>query len=279
MRSLRSFRYKLHRTFRWPYKLAVFTYGSPDKPVVILLHGINNSSKSWLPVIAQLKKHAYVVSIDLLGFGESPKPDDIDYTPEEHLRSLRFTIRNLGLKEPFILAGHSMGAILAVYYAANEPKKVKDLVLCSFPYYQSHDLTTGLAAKWALAADKALYTIYAWLRAHPETTIKGAAFAKRVKRGEVAFDLTQDQWLPFHQSLLNTIEAQDLTASLAALSMPIHIVSGRLDPLLNGVNIRRLAAAKPNITLYTASSGHDLTKMLSKKVATVIDALIELNQK
>lgn len=272
--TLRSIRYKFHRTFRWPYKLAVFTYGSRDKPTVVLLHGINNSSKSWLPVISQLKKHAYIVSIDLLGFGDSPKPDDIDYTPEEHLRSLRFTIRNLGLKEPFILAGHSMGAILAVYYAAAEPKKIKDLVLCSFPYYQNHDLTTGMAARWALASNKALYTIYAWLRAHPETTIKGASLAKRIKRGEVAFDLTQDQWLPFHQSLLNTIEAQDLTMLLSRLSMPIHIISGRLDPLLNTVNIKKLAESKPNITLHTASSGHDLTKNLSKKISTVIDGLV-----
>jgi len=274
MFSAHSLRYKLHRTFRWPYKLAVYTYGSPDKPVVVLLHGINNSSKSWLPVVSQLKKHAYVVSIDLLGFGDSPKPDDIDYTPEEHLRSIRFTIRNLGLNEPFVLAGHSMGAILAVYYAASEPKKVKDLVLCSFPYYKNHDLTAGMAAKWALASDKALYTIYAWLRAHPDTTIKGASFAKRIKRGEVAFDLTQDKWLPFQQSLLNTVESQDLTPTLKKLTMPIHIISGRLDPLLNTVNIKLLAKTKPNVTLYAAASAHDLTKALSKKIATVIDGLL-----
>ncbi len=274
MMSFRSARYKLHRTLRWPYKLAVYTYGSKDKPTVVLLHGINNSSKSWLPVISQLKKNAYVVSVDLLGFGDSPKPDDIDYTPEEHLRSLRFTLRNLKIKEPFILVGHSMGAILAVHYAAAEPKKIKDIVLCSFPYYRPSDLTAGLAAKWALTADKALYALYAWLRAHPETTIKGASFAKRVKRGEVAFELSQDKWLPFHQSLLNTIEAQDLTPLLSKLSMPIYIVSGRLDPLLNTVNVKRLATTKPNIVLHTAPSGHDLTKNLSKKVATVVDELI-----
>ncbi len=275
MASFRSLQYRLHRILRWPYRLAVFTYGSPEKPPIVLLHGINNSSKNWLPVISQLKNNFYIVSIDLLGFGDSPKPDDIDYTPEEHLRSLKFTIRNLGIERPFILAGHSMGAILAVHYAAAESKDIKELVLCSFPYYQNSEFSTGkLAAKWALASDKALYTIYSWLRAHPGTTIKGAAFARQVKRGEVTFELTQDEWFPFHQSLLYTIEAQNLTPLLSRLSMPIHIVSGRLDPLLNTVNIKQLAVTKPNVILHTTSSGHDLTKTLSEKIVTVVNGLL-----
>lgn len=271
MGKLASIRFALHRTLRAPYRLSTYTYGSPDKPVVVLLHGLNNSSESWLPVITQLKKEAYIVSIDLLGFGNSPKPDDIDYTAEEHLRSLHYTIKKQNLQTPYVLVGHSMGSILACYYANSHQHDVKRLVLCSLPYYRNREIDGRMSARWAQRADKTLLYIYQWLRAHPGVTIKSAQIAKRVNRKEISFDLTKEKWFPFQQSLQHTIEAQDLTKPLKSIKVPIDIVYGRLDPLLNLPSLRALAKQHKHVKLYPVGSAHDLTKTLSKSLAIVID--------
>lgn len=274
MSKLSSVRFGWHRVFRVPYGLSVYEYGSRTKPTVVLLHGLNNSSESWLPVVSQIKNHAHIVSIDLLGFGNSPKPDDIDYTPEEHLRSIRYTLNKQKLNKPYILVGHSMGAILGAYYASHYQKDIRRLVLCSFPYYRNQNFSSPISAKWAQRADKTLFYIYSWLRAHPGVTIKSAQLAKRVNRGDVTFDLSRDKWFPFQQSLQHTIEEQDLNGQLSKIDVPIEVVYGRLDPLINLPNIKSFAKNHKKVTLHPTGSAHDLTKTLSKKIAQVIDDVL-----
>jgi pimeloyl-ACP methyl ester carboxylesterase len=81
------------------------------------------------------------VLIDLLGFGNSPRPW-IRYTTEVHLQSLRCTIEKE--RAPVTLIGHSLGAVLALAYAARYPSQVRALVLIGMPNFG------GLpgAAKW-----------------------------------------------------------------------------------------------------------------------------------
>src|SRR5690606_28949501 len=79
-------------------------------PVVILVHGIASTSQTYREVIPLLEGDHRVIALDLLGFGQSPA--GADYTPEEHVAALHATIRSLKLREPFVLAGHSLGALL-----------------------------------------------------------------------------------------------------------------------------------------------------------------------
>ena len=72
-----------HKTLRRPYRLAATLDEGRGVPVV-LLHGIGRSGGVWRHLPARLAGEQYrLIAFDLLGFGESPKPDWIKYDTDE----------------------------------------------------------------------------------------------------------------------------------------------------------------------------------------------------
>jgi pimeloyl-ACP methyl ester carboxylesterase len=274
--QISSLGHRLHQFFRRPYLLHTETYGDFG-PTVVLLHGINGSGKNWETVTNQLKDTHQVVVIDLLGFGQSQKPDNMAYSPKDHIKSIRYTLKKLGVQKPFTITGHSMGAILGVYYAARYPRDVNRLILCGMPYYNSTDIAGKFGARWAKLSDSMLLYAYRGLRRNPRTTVSGAKLLKRFDK-KLAFELTHTTWYPFHQSLTNTIESQKLTPLFKKIKIPIDLIYGRRDRLLNHGNLRRLAKKYPNVHEYKFPGGHDFTKMLSAHIVERIKSVPDNNQ-
>lgn len=106
--------------------LAVSEWGDPDGPVVLAVHGITSSSRSWL-ALAHLLPQVRLVAPDLRARGRSnslPGP----YGLRQHVADLRRVLDDLGT-EHVVVAGHSMGAFVAVLLAAAEPDRVASVVL------------------------------------------------------------------------------------------------------------------------------------------------------
>src|SRR5665213_1070458 len=100
-----------------PYRLHIETDVGSGPPI-IFLHGIATTSASWQTIIPLLASQYRCISIDLLGFGGSPKPAGLSYTVEQHVASVRHTIKALRLSQPYVVMGHSMGSFLAARYAS-----------------------------------------------------------------------------------------------------------------------------------------------------------------
>jgi cis-3-alkyl-4-acyloxetan-2-one decarboxylase len=156
-----------HGTLRQPYQLHVASYGERSKPTIVLLHGIAASGKFWDRLTSLLISQYHCVTIDLLGFGESPKPQWADYDIDQHVRSIHRTIRSLHISGRYILAGHSLGSLLATNYARRYPGKVGSLLLLSPPVYPPLDTIQG---KLALRRTDLLMRVYRMLRKHPRVT-------------------------------------------------------------------------------------------------------------
>ncbi|MDP2712659.1 MAG: alpha/beta fold hydrolase [Solirubrobacteraceae bacterium] len=109
------------------HRLSYRTGGSG--PVLILIHGITNSSASWQPVLGALEEHFTVVAPDLLGHGDSAKPRG-DYSLGAYASLLRDLMLALGHQRATI-AGHSLGGGIAMQMAYQFPERVERLVLVS----------------------------------------------------------------------------------------------------------------------------------------------------
>ncbi len=96
-------------------------------PVLVLVHGITNSSASWEPVMASLAGRFTVVAPDLLGHGDSAKPRG-DYSLGANASLLRDLMLALG-HERATIAGHSLGGGIAMQIAYQFPERVERLVL------------------------------------------------------------------------------------------------------------------------------------------------------
>ena len=106
------------------------------KPIV-LLHGFLASSQYFKALRARLATTHTVISIDLLGFGKSPKPVS-SYTYEDQVAAVRKTLASLGISR-FELVGHSLGALIALRYATLHPDEVRRLCLFHPPMYRGRD--------------------------------------------------------------------------------------------------------------------------------------------
>ena len=104
-------------------KIAYIDRGEGD--VVVFLHGNPTSSYLWRNILPYLEDSHRVIALDLIGMGQSGKPD-IDYSFSDHNAYLTAFIEKLGL-EDITFVGHDWGATLAWYYAANNPDRVKQV--------------------------------------------------------------------------------------------------------------------------------------------------------
>jgi pimeloyl-ACP methyl ester carboxylesterase len=100
-----------------------------EGPVVVLLHGIAGSSKTWDCVIPRLCDRYQVIAPDLLGHGQSAKPAG-DYSLGAYANLVRDLLAALGV-ERCTIVGHSLGGGVAMQFAYQFPERCERLVLVS----------------------------------------------------------------------------------------------------------------------------------------------------
>src|SRR4051812_30252503 len=98
-------------------------------PVLLLLHGIANSSETWEPVADQLSEHFTLIAPDLLGHGASATPRG-DYSLGALASGVRDIVTALG-HERVTVVGHSLGGGVAMQFVYQFPERAERLVLVS----------------------------------------------------------------------------------------------------------------------------------------------------
>lgn len=104
--------------------------GGPDGSTVLLLHGNPTSSYLWRNVMPLLASVSHCVAPDLIGFGQSGKPD-IEYRFFDHVRYLDAFLEKVGISSAYVVA-HDWGTALAFHLAARRPKFVRALAFMEF---------------------------------------------------------------------------------------------------------------------------------------------------
>ncbi len=96
-------------------------------PPVVCLHGVTANAFCFQALADALSPDHRVFAYDLRGRGESDKPAS-GYSAPIHAQDLANVIDTLHLERPMII-GHSLGALIALYFAAHYPDKISKLVL------------------------------------------------------------------------------------------------------------------------------------------------------
>ncbi len=98
-----------------------------EGPVLLLLHGIAGSSRTWIPVMELLQSEFTVLAPDFLGHGKSAKPLG-DYSLGNHASSMRDFLHLLGFDRATVV-GQSFGGGVALQFAYQFPERCERLVL------------------------------------------------------------------------------------------------------------------------------------------------------
>jgi cis-3-alkyl-4-acyloxetan-2-one decarboxylase len=260
-----------HRLFGIPYKLATRVNSGQGTPVV-LLHGIGRSATVWRPLTQALKHDSFnVVALDLLGSGDSPKPLWPDYDIDTHARSVIATVRRHRFKEPIILVGHSLGALVALRVARLQPQLVKHVVLYEMPLYD------GLPEKRRYSARLAVYyAFYEWAtRQNPSFGETKKRFTERLASRVVGAELTRDTWQPFIKTLKNSIMRQTAADDIKHLQVPADVIYGSRDMIVIRGKVQSIFGTDyKHVTGHTINASHQITN----RAATFIRERIVIAQ-
>ena len=114
--------------------------GSPDAPVLVLIHGLGGSGRALDRVVPLLAARFRVIVPDLPGFGDTGGEHT---TIEGMARAVLEVLDADGVGE-FAAAGHSMGGVVATALTELVPDRVTRLVLVNAPpSYESRTAARG----------------------------------------------------------------------------------------------------------------------------------------
>ncbi len=224
---------------------------------VILIHGMAASLYDWISLAPALASNSFAVyALDLLGHGESAKPDDPRlYHIESIYSHFKVWLESLNLVTPPILIGHSLGGYLSLLHAIRHPQAVRGMVLID-PYFESRQLSPliRLASRRPNLGEKAMrvtpqWLIHAVIGWNPDTT---AYFSTEARR-QIAVNYKRASPHFVH----TTRDMPDLTDNLPEVNAPVLVIWGKRDLTLQPASFPRLVQSLPNATGYpVTATGH-----------------------
>lgn len=102
-------------------------------PALVILHGLTGSHAEFLHLVPELARQAYVYILDLRGHGLSGRRRGA-YQIADYERDVAAFLQQV-VGQPAVVAGHSLGGIVAAWLAAHRPDLVRALFLAEPGFY------------------------------------------------------------------------------------------------------------------------------------------------
>jgi len=123
-----------------PLDLVYKEYGKEHNQSIVFIHGFGESQYTWRFLVDDLSKKYHLYTIDLKGFGESPKSDDDDYSVYDQAILVQQFMQKHQIRNTTVV-GRSFGGGVALVLALmqNEncmEKKIDKLILINSMSYK-----------------------------------------------------------------------------------------------------------------------------------------------
>lgn len=235
---------------------------------VVLLHGIASSGEAWRPLVQQMQqteKQYHLFAPDLLGFGRSPKPNNVPYSVETHAQTVLVALRRARVRPPYTLVGHSMGCLVAVHLAAQHPRLVERVILfepplfVDVPEFRTHQKRRAQ-----------YFRFFEYIMERPELALAQGRAVLRTLRKISGFALSAEMWTPFERSLRNTIMDQRAYRELHQISVPTDIIHGRFDFVVTRADVKDMFTKNKHIKLYITNRFHGISPLSARYLTRLI---------
>lgn len=234
-------------------------------PPVVLLHGFLGSGVYWGAAFDELGRDHRLIVPDLLGFGASAKPAGRGYGVDEHTAALAALLDEVGVDEPAVVAGHSIGALVALRFAARYPHRVRAVVAFGPPLHrdpasarQRLAALDPMAGMLTLRSDVASRSCM-WFHSHPRVSAGLVRLLRPDLPPPIARDTPRHTWDSYWGTLSSFVLEPESPAWLDAVSSPVRFVAGSDDSAVDLSLLRELTDRHAGFSLrVVAGGGHNL---------------------
>jgi pimeloyl-ACP methyl ester carboxylesterase len=261
------------------YRLAYHREGTGE--TILLVHGITTYSFIWRRIVPLLRAHYDVISVDLLGCGESDKPLDVDYSIKHHTDLLGEFVAQLGI-HTFHFVGHDLGAGIGQIFAVRYPERLFDLTLINTVAYDFWPVQPIIAMRTPIIRQLAM------------ATLDFGTMKLLVKQGvhhkdRVTPELMDLFWMPIKTregrkaflhfaKCLNTQHLLEIEEALREMRLPVLIIRGDADFYLSSeISLRLHHEILGSRLVRIATGGHYIQEDEPQQVADNMMRFFEEN--
>lgn len=247
-----------------------FTQQGVGPNTLLLVHGFGENGYSWTELPARMISSWSVLSIDLRGHGDSLWDPNADYRIDKLVSDLASLLDQLEI-ESFCIAGHSLGANLALHLATLRPRDVRRLVLIEMDINPiSHEMLEVIIEQFNAqfrhynSPDR----YYALLEAQrptadPAALLRYARHSLRPRPGG-GYELKCDPRLQsLHQDLLDPSRSNRKRQELSSLNCPVLLVRGEGSAIVTRAAAQKATALVPGAE-FTSVPGAGHSVMLDR---------------
>ncbi len=246
-------------------------------PVVVLLHGFPLNRKMWVEQVSHLGDVWRVITPDLRGHGETAAPEGT-YTMDEMADDVIELLDALGVREPVVLGGLSMGGYVALSAALRYPGRFRALMLM--------DTRAGADSPEA-ATNREQAARQVEEAGNTEAVVKGMlpklfAPTAAVRAPNVIEFIHNEMVTVPPRAVAGALRGMavrpDRTADLPRLTMPALVLVGEQDAITPAGEARAMADALPNATFVSIpDAGHlaplENTVAANRSIRAFLDGL------
>ena len=252
-------------------RLAYVEAGDPDGEPLLLLHGYTDSSRSFSPMVPYLSRYRLLIP-DQRGHGASDAPECC-YGTSQFAYEARLFLDALGVKRAAVV-GHSLGSMVAISLAADNPDRVSKVVLIGstalVPVKRGdwlYDNTAAMTGK----LDPSTQFAKDWHPANQPTKVD-PAFANAIN--EEILRIPPHVW----RSVMRELSYVPVGRHAPDVKAPVLVLSGGKDPLFPAEHHQSLLKAFPNAEAQVfAELGHNPNWEQPDAVASAIDRFLKSN--
>jgi pimeloyl-ACP methyl ester carboxylesterase len=218
---------------------------------LVLIHAFPTDKKLWEPQISGLKKSFRVITLDLWGFGQSPKVDGKAVTMREYAAEVKQLLDKLHIHQA-IIGGESMGGYVALSFLAKFPDYVSGLVLSDTQSIA--DSPEAKAKRETTALDILQHGSGNFIQGFMTKALSPAASVEL--KQELQAILTAQSPEAMASGLRGMALRGDESNVLSHSTLPILIITGAADLLISSQQSQDMHALASNSKLVVIPAGH-----------------------
>jgi esterase len=229
---------------------------------IVALHAYWMEAGTYAELAEALAPKWRVIALDQRGHGHSDHAEDLSW--DAFIGDLVAFLDHLDIEGPAVLAGNSLGGIVAFRFAARFPAKVRAMIVEEAPAVVDGDMDF----------------MRQWAGVYPTREALQAKIGERLAWSvEPSFRQTSEGWtLAFSPDALADAHPGlngDFWEDWRATDCPALLFRGSQSRAVDGAILERMAAERANTTLETFDAGHVVHHDMSTAFASAVRSFLK----